>query len=152
MPSHAFLCKSFIAKSNCHLRFVAANRPSPINALEQHRKLCLAERYRSARRLRPDESPAFQSLREQAQTVARPPQQLDQISAATTKDEHVTRKWVFLEYVLHHPAQPRKTSPQIGHSRCDPAGSPIILPSTPTPHVTLAHRPRQQPVPSLFQL
>src|SRR5215475_7789017 len=120
MPSHAFSCKSFVAKSHRHLRSVAANRSSPINPLEQHRKLCLAERYCSACRLRPDESSTLQSLREQTQAIARPPQQLDQIPTTTTKHEYVTREGVFLEYVLHHPAQPGKSSPQIGHSCCNP--------------------------------
>src|SRR5690349_2985985 len=128
MPSRVFPCKSFVAKSHCHLRFVAANRPPPINPLEQHRKLCLAQRYRAARRLRPDESSAFQSLREEAQRIPRPPQQLDQIPATTTKVEYVTRKRVFLQYVLHHPAQPGKTSPQIGHSCCDPDARPCRQP------------------------
>src|SRR5215831_11907298 len=97
MPSHTFLCKSFVAKSHSHLRLVAANRPSPINPLEQHRKLCLCQRYRSARCLRPDESSSLQSLREKTKTIARPPQQLDQIAAASAKNKHMTREWIFLQ-------------------------------------------------------
>ena len=134
MPSCAFPCKSFVAKSHRHLRSVATNRPSPINPLEQHRKLCLTERYRSTRCLRPDESSALQSLREKAKPIAVPPQHLDQITTATTKHKHVTREWIFLQRGLHHPAQARESSPQIRHSGGDPDARSCWQPDHQTRH------------------
>src|SRR4030095_415167 len=122
MPSRSFSRKSFVAKSLLHsqLRFVGAHRPPTIDSFQQHRQLRVRQRNRSTRRLWPNESPAFQSLREKAKSITIPPQHLDQITAATTKHEHMTRKGIFLQRSLHHPAQARESSPQIRHSSGNP--------------------------------
>src|SRR5207237_5924479 len=49
---------------------------------------------------RPDESPALQPLGKQAQPVAIPPQQLDQITAAAAKAEHMAGERILPEHCL----------------------------------------------------
>ena len=97
------------AASHRHLRSVTAHRPPPVDPFQQHRQLRRRQRNRSARRLRPGESSALQPLREQAQPVAVPPQQLDQIAALPAKHKHLPRKRIFLQRRLHHPAQAPRT-------------------------------------------
>src|SRR6202011_3287778 len=58
--------------------FVAA---SASRSLEQHRELCPAQHHNTLLSPRPYESATLQALGEQAQPVAIPPQQLDQITA-----------------------------------------------------------------------
>src|SRR5262249_41049045 len=58
--------------------------------------------------------------REQTQSVAIPPEQLDQISTAAAEHEDVTRKRVLLQDRLHDRAQSGEAASQIGHSGGDP--------------------------------
>jgi hypothetical protein len=70
--------------------------------------------------LRPEKSPALDSLRKKTQTIARPPKKFNQIAAPPTKHEDMTGEWIFLKGGLHHPAQPGETFSQIGEARGDP--------------------------------
>src|SRR6201981_1551034 len=84
--------------------------------------------------MRPDESSPLQSFREQAQPVPIEPQNLDQVTAPPTKNEDVTREWIFLKSRLHHPAESRKTTSQIGDSCGDPDTRSRWQPDHPTKH------------------
>src|SRR5215469_2720530 len=81
--------------SHRHLR-CRAHRMTPVDPFQQHRELRYRQRNRSTLRLRPDESPALQPLREQTQPISIEPQHLDQITAPSTEQEHMTGKWVLL--------------------------------------------------------
>ena len=48
--------------------------------------------------------------------------------------EDVTREWIFLKSRLHHPAQSRETSSQIGNSRRDPDARSRRQPDHPSKH------------------
>src|SRR4029077_2494542 len=95
-------------------------RSPSIYPFQQHRTLCWCKRHCSACRLRPNESPSLESLREKTQPIAVPPQHLDQISPPTAENEHLTRKWILLQCRLDHATQPCKTTPQIRDSGGDP--------------------------------
>jgi len=82
------------------LRPPGSPRHSPINPLKQHRQLCPAQHHHTLLSPRPDESATLQALGKQAQPVAIPPQQLDEIAAAAAKAKHVTRERILPEYCL----------------------------------------------------
>ena len=48
---------------------------------------------RAARRLRPNESAALETLREEAEPIAIPPKNLHPVPAAAAKDKELTGKW-----------------------------------------------------------
>src|SRR5215510_3518267 len=93
---------------------------SPVNAFQQHRQLRSRQRYTAALSLRPDKAAAFQSLRKQTQTVAIPPQHLDQIATTTTKHEDMAGKRILFKNCLYRCAQSGKATAKIGYSRSDP--------------------------------
>ena len=92
----------------------------PIDPFQQHGKLRVRQRHCSARRLRPNESPALQSFREQTQPVPIEPQHFHQVAAPPTKQEHMAGKRILVQHRLHHPAQSRESASQVGHSGGDP--------------------------------
>jgi len=49
------------------------------------------------------------SFRKQAQTIARPPKEFNQIPTSPTENKNMTRERIFLEGGLHHPTQPGET-------------------------------------------
>src|SRR5262249_23362389 len=54
------------------------------------------------------------------QSIAIPPQQLDQIAATTAKDEDMSREWALLKDRLYCCAQSGETTPQIRYTGCNP--------------------------------
>src|SRR6266566_4968197 len=79
------------------LRPPGSPRHPPVDPLEQHRELRPAQHHNALLSPRPHESAALQPLGEQAQPVAIPPQQLDQIAAAATTAKYVTRERILTE-------------------------------------------------------
>src|SRR5215472_993096 len=75
-------------------------RHPPVDPLKQHRQLRPTQHDHALLSPRPDESAALQALSEQAQPVTVPPQQLDQITAATTKAKHVAGERILPEHRL----------------------------------------------------
>src|SRR5947207_2861945 len=67
---------------------------------------------------RPDESTPLQTLGEQAQPVAIPPQQLHEIAAATAKAEHMSRERVLTEHGLRLHRQAVEAFAHVGDARC----------------------------------
>src|ERR1017187_9689502 len=70
--------------------------------------------------LRQYEATSLEPFRKQAQSIARPPQQLYQITASATKHEYVTREGVLRQRGLHHGGQSVHTAAHIGHTRSEP--------------------------------
>src|SRR5216684_13425 len=94
--------------------------PAPVDALEQHRQLCIAQMHDTTRRLRPHEPTALQPLRVQVHAITAPPQQFHQITAPPTEDEQIAREDILLQRDLHQRGQSIHASPQVGH----PGGEP----------------------------
>src|SRR5580698_694 len=95
-------------------------RPSPVDAFEQHRELRAAQRDDSFVRLRPDEAAPLETFGEQAEPVAVPPEQLDEVAAFAAEDEDVARERILFKYGLRDGAQTREAAPQVGDARGDP--------------------------------
>jgi len=89
---------------------------------------------RSARRLWPREFPSLDSFCKKTKTIAVPPQHLDQITTPPAENEDVTREWIFLKSRLHHPAESRKTTSQVGDSCGDPDARSRWQPDHPSKH------------------
>src|SRR6202034_924825 len=71
-------------------------------------------------RQRPDELASFQLLREQAQSISGPPQQLNQITSPAPKGEDVTGKRVLGERGLHQRRQTMHAAAHIRHAGSEP--------------------------------
>ncbi len=71
-------------------------------------------------RLRPDETPPFQTLSQQAQPVTIPPKHFDEIAASAPEDENVTRIRVLFEHGLRGRAETSEAAPHIGDAGSDP--------------------------------
>src|SRR4029453_10578887 len=80
---------------------IAVLRRAPIDPLKQIAQLRRRDRHGIANRRRPDEAPAIQSLREQAQTLAVMPQQLYQAAALAAEDKNVSTMGVLLQDLLN---------------------------------------------------
>ena len=72
-------------------------RAAPVDALQQHGQLSLAERHGAARCLRPDEPAMLQSLGQQTQAIAGPPEQFDDVAAPATEDEDVAAEGILFQ-------------------------------------------------------
>src|SRR6266849_4100754 len=94
--------------------------PAPVDALEQHRQLCIAQMHDTTRRLRPHEPTALQPLRVQVHAITAPPQQFHQITAPPAEDEQIAREHILLQRDLHQRGQSIHAPPQVGH----PCGEP----------------------------
>ena len=103
-----------------HGRRSRSDRPSPVDAFQQHRELRAAQRHHAFVRLRPDEAAAFETLGEQTQAVAIPPEHFDQIAAPAAEDEHVTRVRILFEHGLRDGAQAGEAAAHIGDAGGDP--------------------------------
>jgi hypothetical protein len=104
-------------------------RPTPVDAFEQHRQLCLRSDT-AVGGLRPDEAPALKPLGQQAQTITTPPQHLEHVAAPPPKHEHVAAERVFGQRRLHLTASPFmpariSVTPAASHILV-PAGKPIM--------------------------
>jgi len=74
---------------------------APVDAFQKHRQLSAAQRHRSAVRLGPHKTSAFQPLREQTKPVAIKPQQLHLVAAPAAKDKDVAGTGLRVEHSLH---------------------------------------------------
>lgn len=70
--------------------------------------------------LRPDEAATLQALGKKAEAIAIPPEQFDQIAAATAEDEDVTGKGVGGEFLLNDAGQAIKATAHVGHAGGEP--------------------------------
>ena len=70
--------------------------------------------------IRPDEAPAFEPLGKQAQTIAIPPEQFDEVAAPATKHEDVTAEWVCRQLLLGNGSQSIKATAHISHAGRQP--------------------------------
>src|SRR6202035_5933119 len=113
MPStkREIICKSRMNKgesassSDCDFRLPCSLHSPPIDTFQKHRKLCATQVNRSALGLRPDEAATFQSLGEQAKTIAVPPQEFYDIASAPAKHEHMSGEGLLLQNSLHLAAE-----------------------------------------------
>src|SRR5262245_37997714 len=97
---------------------------TPVDAFEQHRQLRRRQMHRAGRDLWPHEPTALEAFREEAQPVSIRPQQLHEIPAPTTEDEHMSRVHVVHECRLNERCETVHATAQISRSRCQPdAGS-----------------------------
>jgi len=55
--------------------------------------------------VRPDEAAAFQALGQQAQSIAVPPEQIDQVAPSATEDKDLPTKWVGRQVRLNNGRQ-----------------------------------------------
>src|SRR5690606_8980752 len=88
------------------LRCLRSNRTSPVDAFKQHRQLCLRQIDGAVLGTRPHEATALEPLREQAQPVTVPPEDLHTVAAATAEDEELAREWIFSQLQLHQRREP----------------------------------------------
>src|SRR5437016_3128472 len=89
----------------CESWLRGAHRSSPIDPLEQHRQLCRAQRHRAMGCLRPHEATALQALREQAQPIPAPPQNLYPIPGAASKHKQLPGEGILCKLRLHESRQ-----------------------------------------------
>lgn len=101
-------------------RLPGARRHSPVDAFEQHGQLRRGQQDAAAVGLRPDEAALLQALGEEAKALAIPPQQLDNVAAPTTKDEHVPRERILKQRQLGNACQAVEAFAHVGHARCQP--------------------------------
>src|SRR5882762_5465641 len=83
------------------LRSHRALRRPPVDTFQKIPELRRRDRHRIADRTRPDEAPALQPFRKQAQALAVVPEHLDQIPALTTKDEQMPAMRIAAQRLLH---------------------------------------------------
>lgn len=76
--------------------------------------------HRAARRLRPNESAALETLREEAEPIAIPPKNLHTIPATAAKDKELTGKWILGEFGLHEARETIEAIAQIRETARDP--------------------------------
>jgi len=106
--------------SHRDLRRPGPLRPAPVDAFQEHRQLRATQANGPFSSLRPDESPSLQTLRKQTKSVAVEPQQLDDVTAASTENEDVTGKRLLVEHCLHLRTQAVETTTHVGHAGSDP--------------------------------
>src|SRR5438067_8367846 len=104
--------------------------PSPVNPFQQHRELRRRQHRHALFGAWPYEAAAFQPLGEQTQPVTIPPQQFNQIAAASAETEYVTRDVSLPSTVSACTAKLSKpfrisVAPAASQIRV-PAGKPII--------------------------
>ena len=81
--------------------------------------------HRSTRRSRPDEATSLEALREEAQPVSVPPENLHAITAPAAKDKELTRKRIFDELGLHKSCEPIEPIAQIRDTAREPYTCPV---------------------------
>src|SRR5690606_10376508 len=87
---------------------------APVDALQQHRQLRGAQTDLTAIGLGPNKAALLQALAQQAQPLAIPPQQLDDVAASTTEDKHMATKWVLQQGLLRHSGQAIEALAHVG--------------------------------------
>src|SRR3569833_1138655 len=70
--------------------------------------------------LLPDEASALESLVKQTETVAIPPQQLDDVASVSVFLVFLFGVWLLMQNVLHLRTQPIKSAAQVRYSCCNP--------------------------------
>ena len=93
---------------------------SPINAGQQIPKLSRGDRHRAVGRARPQEAAPFQSLREQTGALTVVPDHLQQVAAASTKDEQMTAQRIVPQHLLNLQRQAGKPLPHVSVTRRQP--------------------------------
>ena len=106
--------------SHCDLRRPGSLRPAPVDAFQKHRQLRASQTNGAFGSLRPDESSSLQTLGKQTKAVAVEPQQLDDVTAASTKNEDVTGERLLLKHRLHLRTETLEAAPHVGHAGGDP--------------------------------
>src|SRR5271169_5917113 len=95
-------------------------RMSPINARQQVTELRRRDRHHPIRRRWPQKASPFQTLREQARTLAVVPDHLQQVAAASPEAKQMSAQRVAAQHLLHLEGQARKALPHVGV----PSGQP----------------------------
>src|SRR3954452_5519866 len=88
-------------------------RIAPIDSGQQTTELCRGDRHRAVDRARPQEAAPFQSLREQAGSLAVMPDHLQQVASATTKAKQLSAQRIAPQYLLHLQRQACKALPHV---------------------------------------
>src|SRR4051812_26340437 len=147
-------------------------RIAPIDSGQQITELGRGDRHRAVDRARPQEAAPFQSLREQAGSLAVMPDHLQQVASATTKAKQLSAQRIAPQYLLHLQRQACKALPHVSVASRQPyphaarnrnhgsVSSPRMIRSsvsTSTSQSTITRRPfaitisiRGQPVPVPF--
>src|SRR5579863_4748224 len=102
------------------VRLVRALDASPVDPFQQHRELRGAQAHGPMRRLRPHETPALQSLGEEAQPIAAPPQNLHSITRFATKHKQLSGERILRELRLHQCRESIEAVAHIGRSGGEP--------------------------------
>src|ERR1700680_4267844 len=102
------------------VRLVRALDASPIDPFQQHRELRGAQAHRPMRRLRPHETPALQTLGEEAQPIPAPPQNLHPITRFATKHKKLSGKRILRELRLHESRESIEAVAHVGCARGEP--------------------------------
>jgi hypothetical protein len=89
-------------------------RRSPFQPFEQHRHLRWGQRNRALLRRWPGKAALLQPLGEQAEALAVPVQNLDEITSAAAEAEDGTRERILLQHILRHDAQAVEAAPRVG--------------------------------------
>src|ERR1700730_17831330 len=95
-------------------------RHSPVDPLEQHGQLGPAQHRHPFLSPRPDESATLQTLGKQTQHVAIPPHQLNEITAAAAKAEHMAAERILPEHRLRLRRQTVETLAHVGDAGRQP--------------------------------
>lgn len=85
----------------------------PVDPLQQHRELGRCERHRGPRHPRPDEAALLQPLREEAQPLTVPPQDLDQPPRTAAEHEDLSGERIAVQVVLHQRGKPVEALPHV---------------------------------------
>jgi len=86
-----------------------SNRTSPVDAFQGSIQSCACDKvHRTVVGARPDEAAALEPLREQARSVAVPPNYSDPITATTTEHEELTRERILTRFRCTSAANPSK--------------------------------------------
>ena len=108
-------------------------RVSPIDAGQKVTELRRRDRHHAIRRRWPQKPPPFQTLREQARTLAVVPDHLQQIAAPSAEAEQMSTQRVATQHLLHLERQAGKALPHVGVPRRQPhphAGGTEIIGAT----------------------
>jgi len=75
----------------------------------------------------PHEVTVFETLCQQAHTVAAPPQHLEAIALAAPKHEHVATEGVLVQLTVHDGRKPVEPAAHVGSARSQPPGGESLL-------------------------
>src|ERR1700676_4301966 len=102
------------------MRLVRALDASPGDPFQPHRELRGAQPHCPLRRLRPHKTPALQTLGEETQPIAAPPQNLHPITRFATKHKKLSGKRILRELRLHQSRESIEAVAHVGCARGEP--------------------------------